>query len=141
VKTVTAAGNNKQQIVTLFEKILNKGMDGLLDNLISVEYIDHNPVPGQAPGAEGIKNKLAGLRAAFPDIHFYLEDLVAEEDLVAARYYWEATHTGEFMGLPPTGKKVKVQGMDLYRFRGGKLVEHWDSIDQLGLLQQLGIIT
>lgn len=132
--------NNKQRIRMLFDWILNQHDEGLLDDLLAPNYVDHNPVPGQAPGAEGIRNKLKDLRAAFPDIRFFLEDLVAENDLVAARYYWKATHTGTFLGLPPTGKQVMVRGMDFYRLSGGKLVEHWDSVDQLGLMQQLGII-
>jgi steroid delta-isomerase-like uncharacterized protein len=137
---MTVMDTNKQRIRMLFEQVLNRGTAELLDDLISGDYLDHNPVPGQAPGAEGIRNKLKSLRAAFPDIRFFLEDLVAENDLVAARYYWKATQTGPFMGLPPTGNQVVVKGMDFYRLKDGKLVEHWDSVDQLGLMQQLGLI-
>jgi predicted ester cyclase len=132
-------GDNKQRIRMLFEQVLNKGEDGLLDDLIAMDYIEHHPVPGQAPGAAGIKNKLKGLRASFPDIRFFLEELIAEHDLVAARYHWKATQTGPFMDLAPTGKHVVVRGMDFYRVSGGKVVEHWDSVDRLGLLQQLAI--
>lgn len=124
----------------LFEQVLNPGNAGLPDDIISGDYVDHNPVPGQAPGAEGIRNKLKSLREAFPDIRFLLEDLVAGNDLVAARYHWKATQKGSFMGLPPTGNQVDVKGMDFYRLRDGKLVEHWDSVDQPGLMQQLGLI-
>jgi predicted ester cyclase len=102
---MTVKDTNKQRIRMLFEEVLNRGRVGLLDNLISGDYIDHNPVPGQGPGAEGIRNKLKGLREAFPDIRFLLEDLVAENDLVAARYHWKATQTGPFMGLPPRGTR------------------------------------
>jgi len=137
---MTVKDTNKQRIEMLFEQVLNRGKDELLDELISGDYVDHNPVPGPAPGAEGIRNKLTGLREAFPDIRFLLGDLVAENDLVAARYHWKATQTGSFMSLPPTGNKVVVRGMDFYRLIDGKLVEHWDSVDQLGLMQQLGSI-
>jgi steroid delta-isomerase-like uncharacterized protein len=137
---MTETDANKQRIRMLFDWILNQHDDGLLDDLIAADYIDHNHVPGQASGAEGIRNKLKGLRAPFPDIRFFLEDLVAEDDLVAARYYWKATQTGTFLGLAPTGKQVVVRGMYFYRLADGKLVEHWDSVDQLGLMQQLGII-
>ena len=137
---MTVKDTNKQRIEMLFEQVLNRGKDELLDELISGEYVDHNPVQGQAPGAEGIRNKLKGLREAFPDIRFLLEDLVAENDLVAARYHWKASQTGPFMGLPPTGKQVVVRGMDFYRLSEGKVIEHWDSVDQLGLMQQVGLI-
>ncbi len=137
---MSTESSNKQRVEMLFDRVLNRGEDGLLDALVSPAYIEHNPVPGQAPGADGIKRKLQGLRTAFPDIRFSLEDLVAENDRVAARYHWTGTQTGSFMGRSPTGKEVTVQGMDFYRFSDGKLVEHWDSTDQLGLLKQLGMI-
>jgi predicted ester cyclase len=133
------ADENREKITGLFDRVLNRGEDGYLDGLIAEDYIENNPVPGQAPGAEGIKDKLKGIRAAFPDIRFFLEELVGEGDLVAARYHWEATHNGPFMGLAPTGKKVSVAGMDFYRFKDGKLAGHWDCSDMLGLMQQLGV--
>jgi predicted ester cyclase len=83
---------------------------------------------------------LTALRGAFPDLRFTLEDLVAEGDRVAARYYWEGTQEGEFMGYRPTGQAVRVGGMDFYRLRDGKIVEHWDRVDELGLLRQLGMM-
>jgi steroid delta-isomerase-like uncharacterized protein len=132
--------DNKEKIALLFEQILNGNRLELLDDLIGAAYRDHNPVPGQASGAEGIRNKLASLHAAFPDLKFQLKALVSEGDLVAARYVWEGTHQGTFGAIPPTGRSVQVSGMDFYRFSKGKLVEHWDNIDQLGLLRQLGVI-
>jgi steroid delta-isomerase-like uncharacterized protein len=130
----------KTKIRALFDRVLNQNDLGQLDDLIADDYLDHDPVPGQLPGAEGIKNKLKGLREAYPDIRFILEDLVAEGDIVAARYHWEATHAGQFVGIPATGKKVSVKGMDFYRFSGGRIIEHWDTVDELGLLRQLGAI-
>lgn len=139
MKKMSDADANREKIKILFERVLNGGNDDYLDELIAADYIEHNPVPGQEPGAEGVKIKLKDLRAAFPDIRFFPAETVAEGDLVAVRYHWEATHNGPFMGLAPTGKKVSVNGMDFYRFKNGKLAEHWDCADMLGLMVQLKV--
>ena len=130
---------NKDCIRRVFEEVLNGGKLSVLDTLIGAAYVDHNPSPGQPAGAAGVKGKVETLRAAFPDVRFALEDVVAEGDLVAARYSWRGTHKGEaYLGIPPSGKSIFVRGMDFYRLRDGKIVEHWDNIDELGMLSQLG---
>jgi steroid delta-isomerase-like uncharacterized protein len=131
--------DNKDKIRRLFDEVLNAGKLSLLDTLIGAAYVDHNPSPGQPAGAAGVKGKVEALRAAFPDLRYTLEDLVAEGELVAARYSWRGTHKGEaFLGIPPSGKSILVRGMDFYRLRDGRIVEHWDNIDELGMLTQLG---
>jgi steroid delta-isomerase-like uncharacterized protein len=132
--------DNKAPIKRLFAEVLNQGRLDLLDELIGEAYTEPNPVPGQLSGAPGIKAKLQTLRRAFPDLRFILEDLIGEGERVAARYHWEGTQQGEFMGLQPTGKKVSVRGMDFYRLQNGRIVEHWDNVDEIGLLRQLGAI-
>ncbi len=101
--------------------------------------MDHNPASGQAAGAAGVKARVETLREAFPDLRFAVEELVAEGDLVAARFSWRGTHKGEaFLGIPPSGKAILVRGMEFYRLRDGRIVEHWDNVDELGMLTQLG---
>jgi steroid delta-isomerase-like uncharacterized protein len=129
---------NKNLVRRLFEEVLNGGRLELLDALIAPGYVENNPAPGQAAGAAGVKAKIEGLRAAFPDLRFVLEELVGEGAIVAARYHWEGTHEGPFLGIPPTGRRVLVRGMDFYRFADGWLVEHWDNVDEFGMLSQLG---
>ncbi len=130
--------DNKAVITRLFDEVLNQGNLEVLDELIGADYLEHNPVPGQLPGAAGIKAKLVALRQAFPDIHFNLEELIGEGAAVAARYGWEGTHMAEIMGIQPTGKTVRVRGMDFYRLQDARIVEHWDCVDEIGLLRQLG---
>lgn len=130
--------NNKELIRKLFVEVLNGRDLPALDGLISRDYTDHNPVPGTPDGVEGIKAKLSAMLQTFPDLAFDLGDLVAENDLVAARYQWSGTQKGAFLGVPPTGEKVRVEGMDFYRIKGCRIVEHWDNVDTLSLLQQLG---
>ena len=78
--------------------------------------------------------------SAFPDTHYENHDLIAEGDKIVSRGTWTGTHTGEFMGIPATGKKVEVQEMHIARMSGGKMAEHWENIDQLTMMQQLGVI-
>lgn len=130
--------SNKQVIRRLFDDVLNGGKLGLLDTLVGAAYVDHSPASGQAPGTAGVKAKVAALRAGFPDLRFTLEELVGEDEVVAARYHWRGTHRGSFLGIPPTGRTVLVRGMDFYRLRDEKIVEHWDIVDDLGMLTQLG---
>jgi steroid delta-isomerase-like uncharacterized protein len=83
---------------------------------------------------------VAALRDAFPDVHITIEDQVAEGDRVVTRWTARGTHTGAFQGIPPTGKRGSMTGIDINRFADGKVVECWTNADDLGLLQQLGVI-
>lgn len=92
------------------------------------------------PDREGFKQFIKMVRDAFPDFHDTVEDLIAENDKVVLRVTCTGTHKGEFMGVPPTGKQVTVSAIAIYRFAGGKAVEHWNVTDRLSLMQQLGVI-
>ncbi len=130
--------SHKAIIRRLFDDVLNGGRLGLLDTIVGAAYVDHSPASGQAAGAAGVKAKVAALREGFPDLRFTLEEIVGEDEIVAARYHWRGTHRGSFLGIPPTGKTILVRGMDFYRLRDEKIVEHWDVVDDLGMLTQLG---
>ena len=132
------AEENRALIHRLFEDVLNGGDMDLVDEIISTEYIEHAALPGQESGSEGVKQRLAAFREAFPDMVWTLEDLVAEEEKAAARWSMNATNQGSFMGIAPTGRRVTLSGIDIYRIVGSQLIEHWHEIDALGLMQQLG---
>ena len=87
-----------------------------------------------------VKQIFSAMRIAVPDFQTRIEDLVAEGDRVAARISWEGTHNGELLGIPPTGKHVKVTEMQFYRMSNGKIIERWVETDVFGMLQQLGIV-
>ncbi len=110
------------------------------DNYVVPDYVDHDPIPGQQPGREGLKNAYRGFSDAFPDIWFTFEDLVAEGDLVVGRGVIEGTHTGHFLNLPPTNKKIKWTGTRMFRVRDGKVSEGWINFDLLSVFQQMGIM-
>ena len=93
------------------------------------------------PGKEGFKQFLSEFFTAFPDVHANIEHIVAEDSLVIVFLNFTGTHKGIFQGRPPTNKTVKIRSADLYKVENEKIVEHWDVVDQLALLQQTGVIT
>ncbi len=103
--------------------------------------VHHDPSnPVDIKGPEGHRQRITEVIAAFPDINFTIEDMVAEGDKVVARWTLRGTHLGEFIGIPPTGKQVAVSGVIIHRLAGGKIVEDWALRDSLGLMRQLGLI-
>ena len=96
--------------------------------------------PGMPPTFDGMKQALPAFHSAFPDLRITLGEMVAEGDTVAYRATWTATHSGEFMGIPATGKRVTITGTYIDRIVNGKIARHEGDWDQLGLLQQLGVI-
>jgi steroid delta-isomerase-like uncharacterized protein len=135
-----AAEESRALVERVVEAVWNRGELAVVDALFAPDYREHNPRPGQPAGVEGYKRGVAALRAAFPDLHLALEDLVAAGDKVAFRYTMRGTHRGELMGLPPTGKSFAIGGMVFARIAGGKVVERAGNQDELGLLQQLGAL-
>jgi steroid delta-isomerase-like uncharacterized protein len=119
----------------------NQGDWDAIDRLFAPDYVDHDRSRADLPsGPAGVKQAWAGFRAAFPDLHTTIDDLVAEGDKVAVRGSIRGTHQGELMGIPPTGRPVTVTLIDVNRVEDGQLVERWAEADMLGMLQQLGVI-
>lgn len=122
-----------------FGEAVNAGDFAAFDDLVAPDSVDHDPAPGQVPGPEGYAAFFGELRTAFPDMALEVEKLVADDDNVAFAYTMTGTQTGEFRGHAPTGKPVKIRGVQISSFEDGKLVERWGSSDELGILTQLGL--
>lgn len=131
--------DNKTVVHQFLEELFNKRNLAIVDALCAVNVVSHGPGP-EVSGTEGIKRSAGMYLAAFPDLHFTFEDFIAEGDKVVVRETMSGTQQGELMGIPPTGKQFSATGIEIYRFEGGKIVEHWLESDMLGLLQQLGAI-
>jgi steroid delta-isomerase-like uncharacterized protein len=123
-----------------FAEAAGTGKYELFNEVVSTENIDHDPAHGQVAGPEGYRMFFSGMRTAFPDMSVALETMVADEESIAIAYTLTGTHNGPLMGIPPTGKKIKIRGMQIAKFKDGKMVERWGSSDELGMLQQLGIL-
>ena len=130
---------NKALMRRGIEEVWNGGNFDVVDELIAGDYVGHQP-PIENHGPAGVKRYFAMLREAFPDIHFTIEDQIAEGDRVVTRWAARATHLGVYQGIPPTGKPGTVTGITINRVADGKVVEGWTNLDSLGMLQQLGVI-
>jgi predicted ester cyclase len=123
------------------DEVFNKGNLAVADEVFAANYVEHVPLPpGMPTGIAGLKAFVTGLRAAFPDLKYTIEDEMTEGDQVVQRLTASGTHQGEFLGMAATGKKATWSEIHMSRVVGGKLVEHWANSDQIGMLQQLGII-
>jgi predicted ester cyclase len=131
---------NKAIIRRFVEEVQNGGDLTVLDEIAAADYVNHTAPPGVPPDREGLKQLTAMFRRAFPDGRMAVEDLVAEGDRVVTRKTFRGTHGGELMGIPPTGRAVAIQLIDIVRLADGKAVESWSAADDLGMLQQLGAL-
>jgi steroid delta-isomerase-like uncharacterized protein len=118
---------------------VNTGKFDLFQEAVAAGCVDHDPAPGQGSGPDGYRMFFSATREAFPDLEVGLETMVADEEQIAFAYTMKGTHRGPLMGIAPTGKKIRIRGVQVGKFRDGKMVERWGSSDQLGLLQQLGV--
>jgi steroid delta-isomerase-like uncharacterized protein len=134
-----ATEQNKEVARRYYEAVLNGRDVDSLDVLAVEDYDEHDPLPGQGIGRDGLKDRVRMLLSAF-NPRFTIEDLIAEGDKVVVRWTNAGTHVGEFMGIPPTGKSFRIAGIDIHRISDGRMAEHWHVVDQLAMLQQLGLI-
>jgi steroid delta-isomerase-like uncharacterized protein len=133
--------DNKALVRRLFDEVWNTGNVALVDDLLAPDFVDHAAqMGGGDPTRDGFKTQVRLFRTAFPDGRSQIEDLIAEDDRVVARWTDGGTQRGEWMGVPPTGKRVTMSGIDVYRIEQGRIAEFWCSEDELGLLRQLGAL-
>lgn len=130
---------NKSTVRRFYEEVWNRGNVDFAFQVFAEDYIRHDLRPTSAlPGPEGQKKIAADFRAAFPDLEWTIDIILAEGDLVTGRWTASGTHTGQWGGIEPTGKKVVFSGVNIFRFANGKVVEIWNHRDDLGLREQLG---
>ena len=132
-----SAEQNKQSIKRLFNEGMNQQNFSVVEEVIDDIYVNHG-FPDAKPGVEGLKEVIQKFTSSFPDMQITQEEVIAEGEIVATRGKWNGTHTGDFMGMPPTGKQVEVTYADFWKFKNGKAVENWVQMDIVGLMHQLG---
>ncbi len=136
-----ALEKNRNTVTRYFEEVWNQGKLDVLDEILSPEYINHNPgFESPKPGPEGLKPIVVAIRTGFPDLKYIIEKLIVTSDYVAVYVTMTGTHRGVFFGIEPTGKKIEVHQMQFERISDGKMVEHWRVTDDLSMLKQLGQI-
>ena len=119
---------------------LSQGKTDLIDELFAPEYIDRTPQPGVAPTREGFKQWVKALRTAFPDIRYHVEDTINEGDKWVGRLKVSGTMSGDFAGMPATGKYATWTEIHILRVANERVLEHWGLVQELGMLVQLGVI-
>lgn len=122
------------------EDVINQGNIDAADQYFWEDMVEQVPFPGQGPGIEGLKDVLRMMRSAFPDMHWTVEEQIAEGDRVMTRFEWTGTHQGNFLGVPATGRAVKTWGMVIDRLEEGRIKDTRILMDALGLMMQLGAV-
>jgi steroid delta-isomerase-like uncharacterized protein len=136
------AGTSPRALAQRFtDEVLNAhDLDGALTELVTEDFVEQNPLPGQGPGRAGLRDVLAGMNAAFPDLRWDVQDTLVEGDRITTLSFWTGTHRGDFLGIPATGRQVRVEAWTLDRYTGGQLAESRIIMDVAGLLGQLGVL-
>ena len=131
--------DNKAVVRRFVEEVQVKGNLAVIDELFSADYIDHSGLAG-SEDLEATKRFFQMFAGAFADQAVTIDDQIAEGDKVVTRKVLHGTHVGSFMGIPPTGKRLTVQVIDIFRVSEGKIAEHWAITDRFGMMQQLGMM-
>jgi len=132
-----------EQNIAAFRRVMEEGFGqgnlDAVDEVVSPEFLEHEPGPGLDLGRAGLKQIIERLRVGFPDLQTTIEDVIGSGDKMCFRVTFSGTNEGEMMGFPPTGRKATWQAVDVVRFDDdGTLLEHWGTLDRLGVLEQLG---
>jgi len=130
---------NKALVRRYMEETFNQGNLSVIDQLASSDFVYHHAT-GRDLSKEAYKKMSIMTQNAFPDVYMEIDDLFAEGDKVACRFTITATHKGEYQGIPPTGKKITFQGINIFRIADSKIAEIWSRLNLLGMMQQLGVI-
>ena len=128
----------KRLALQLYE-LVNAGDVEAVGDLVTADYVEHDPLPGQGTGREGVVDRFSMIARGLAP-RFTVEDVIAEGDKVVVRWTNAGTHVGDFLGQPPTGRPFTIGGIDVYRVEAGLLCEHWHQLDQLSMLGQLGLL-
>ena len=120
----------------VIEELINRGDMSVFDELVAADYVDHTGVPDR----EAYRQLIVASRAAFHDLHLGIEDEIVEGDRWVGRFRWTATHGGDFMGIPATGRSIEIDAIGILRIVDGQMVERWNVTDALTLLQQIGAV-
>lgn len=135
-----SAEEKKEIVRYVMEELFKSKNPAVVDEYYTSDFVGHEPPPGISPNREGIKEFVNARANAFSDSQFTIEDQIAEGDKVVTRWSSRHTHTGEFLGVPPTGKEASISGISIHRMRESRIAEEWTLADMLGLIEQLGVL-
>jgi steroid delta-isomerase-like uncharacterized protein len=128
------------EIITRFELAFRAANQAAIDELCDPGLVDHNPAPDEEPTLAGFKQKVALFKAIFPDLEEDLRDVIASGDTVATRWVLTGSQRQDFMGVPACGQAIRVEGMNFYRLKDGRVTDIWTQFDGVTLMRQLGAV-
>ena len=131
---------NKALVRRFIEEVITRGNMSLVDEMVAFDYVGHPTPPGLPPGREGFKMTANMFHSAFSDMKTPIHDIIADGDKVAVNMTHSGTHTGEFMGIAPTGKSISFEEICVLRIANGKIAEYWGQVDNTAMMQQLGVM-
>ena len=131
---------NRVVVQRFLEEVINQGRLEQANEIVAEDFVELDPLPGQRQGREGLKEVIGMLREAFPDMHWVVDEMIAEGEKVVTRFTWTGTQQGTFMGIPATGKGVVVKGVVIDRIVGGMMTDSRILMDTMGMMQQVGVI-
>lgn len=135
-----SADQNKTLVRRFVEEAQTRHNLAAVDECLAPDFVDHSVPPGLPPDREGVKMQFTMFFNALPDLRAIIHDQIADADKVVTRKTLRGTHQGDLLGIPPTGKIVDIEVIDILRVKDGKITDHWNNVDRLGLMQQLGVI-
>jgi predicted ester cyclase len=130
---------SKQLIRRFYTEVVGAGDYSNLDSFVAADYVDHNAAEESGRGPEVVRTHLEPIRMTLPDFTIQIEDIFAEGDHVVTRVTGRGTHLGEWMGIKPTGREVRLKGINIDRVDRGRIAEHWGEADTIGMLVQMGV--
>jgi len=122
-----------------FQEVVSEGRLDVIPDLIAEDFVEHETLPGAPEGRDAVAWFVASFRGAVPDLRVEVDDLIVEDDKLVARSTWSGTQEGELFGIPATGKRFAMNVIDIVRFDGDRVVEHWGVSDVAGMMQQVGL--
>lgn len=132
--------DNKEFMQRFVDEVINGKNLAAIDDMVVDDFVEHVPFPGQGPGREGLKQAISVFLAAFPDLHWTIEEQIAEGEKVVSRFSMTGTHRGEFLGIPATGRSINTWGVVIDVVRDGRFAESRIIMDTLSLMQQIGAV-
>jgi steroid delta-isomerase-like uncharacterized protein len=134
------SSDNAAIIQRFIDDVINHGHYHVCDEIVAEDFFELDPLPGQRQGREGLKEVIAMMRSAFPDIHWVTDESISSGDKVVTRFTWTGTQRGDFLGIPATGRPVTVKGVVIDRVVNGLMTDSRILMDTFGLMMQLGVI-
>jgi steroid delta-isomerase-like uncharacterized protein len=132
--------DNAAIIQRFIDEVINQGRYDICDEIVAQDFLELDPLPGQRQGREGLKEIIAMMRSAFPDIHWITDESISSGDKVVTRFTWTGTHRGDFLGIPATGRPVTVKGVVIDRLTESRMADSRILMDTFSLMMQLGVI-